>query len=482
LFTRKYLPILFFLSVTILHADAFHNINGFFGEKAAGLGGAYTAISDDPSGAYYNPAGLTFAYDNSISLSASNITRTNKTYENVIGPGQGYSRNSQNYIPNFFGIVKEYGKYKIGFSIVNTLNETFDRTDQIVNPIYYPGVRSLRTYNIESYNQVQTGFSLARSITDKLSVGATLYYTHDTANLTNTALVQFANKGFNSITGNDTRKTVGFYPILGIMYMPNNKVSLGLSLRHQFVTAGNRLTNGFNLTSNTNSDSIVFLEGTDKASGGSIGNNIYRTGALNGRIPETSEIRTGIAFFPTKKLMAAFDTIYTTGFKRNSNQNELYLLGGRNNELVIKDSDIQELRRYATMNFALGIEYYLTDNFSIRAGSFTNNASSKNISWIRTAVEAANRDAGSDRETISQTQNGIISYQLSSLRTPVRNEYVNLMGYTLGFSWTTSRASIGLTIVKESGKGGSQLDGTRPSQQMSYDSTAIYVTVSSKNN
>ena len=207
--TKKISPILYLLTVSFLSADSYHNINGFFGEKAAGLGGAYTAISDDPSGAYYNPAGLTFAYDNSISLSASNVTRTNKEYENVIGPGQGYTRNSQNYIPNFFGIVKEYGKYKIGFSIVNTLNETFNRADQVVNPIYYPQVNSLRSYNIESANQIQTGISIARAITDKLSVGATLYYTYDTSNATNTALVQFANKGFNSITGTDNRKTMG---------------------------------------------------------------------------------------------------------------------------------------------------------------------------------------------------------------------------------------------------------------------------------
>ncbi|HNF26159.1 MAG TPA: transporter, Ompp1/FadL/TodX family protein, partial [Leptospiraceae bacterium] len=44
-------------------SDAYHNINGFFGERAAGLGGAYTAVSDDPSGAFYNPAGLNLAYD-----------------------------------------------------------------------------------------------------------------------------------------------------------------------------------------------------------------------------------------------------------------------------------------------------------------------------------------------------------------------------------------------------------------------------------
>ena len=42
---------------------------------------------------------------------------------------------------------------------------------------------------------------------------------------------------------------------------------------------------------------IVFLEGKTTKKWGSIGNNIYRTGPLNGRIPETSEIRTGIALF-----------------------------------------------------------------------------------------------------------------------------------------------------------------------------------------
>ncbi|HMW03872.1 MAG TPA: outer membrane protein transport protein [Leptospiraceae bacterium] len=479
---RKRIIILFLFCTVSLYADSYHNINGFFGEKAAGLGGAYTAISDDPSGAYYNPAGLTFAYDNSISLSASNITRTSKTYENVIGPGQGYDRSSQNYIPNFFGIVKEVGGYKVAFSILNTLNETFNRNDQIVNPIYYPSVRSLRSYNIESYNQVQAGFSIAKSITEKLSVGATLYYTHDTANLTNTGLVQFANRNFNGITGSDNRKTTGFMPVLGIMFMPNNTVSLGLSVRHQFVTAGNRLTSGFAYQSNTNADGIYFTEGTHEANGGSIGSRPYFGGKLNGRIPEVTEVRTGIAVFPTKKLMAAFDTIYTSGYQRGMNQNDFYFLGGSANQYTIRDTDVRELRRYATLNFAFGLEYFLTDNFAIRAGLFTNNANSKDISWVRSAIEGANRDLGSDAEVVAQTPNGVINYQIPALRSPTRNEYVNLKGYSLGFSWSTSRASIGLSVVKEVGKGGSQLDETRPSQQMTYDSTAIYVIVSSKNN
>ena len=51
----------------------FNYINDFMGDRATGLGGAYTAISDDPSGAYYNPAGLAFAYDNQISLSVNSL-------------------------------------------------------------------------------------------------------------------------------------------------------------------------------------------------------------------------------------------------------------------------------------------------------------------------------------------------------------------------------------------------------------------------
>ncbi len=476
----KYLLLLILL-ITNIYSDTFHNINGFFGEKAPGLGGAYTAVSDDPSGAYYNPAGLAFAYDNSISLSASNITRVNKNYVNVLGPGQSYVRDSQNYIPNFFGIVKAYKKYKIAFSIVNTLNETFDRNDQVTRPIFYPRVGSLRTYNIESNNQVQSGLSVARPITNKLSLGTSLYYTHDTANITNTFLVQQVDKSFSSSTLSDNRKTTGFLPIIGIMYMPTEKISLGLSFRHQFVTGGNRLTNAFSTSSFADSDSILFLEGTHKASGGRVGNTPLINGRLNSRIPETSEIRAGVAFFPTKKLMAAFDIIHTTGYSRQQNQNELILGGGRANTLVLNSNDVQELRRYATNNFAFGLEYFLNDNFAIRVGTFTNMANSKKISWIQSVVESANREIN-PVETLARTNNGVVQYKIGSLRDPVRNEHVDLIGGSLGFSWSTSKASLGITVIKEYGRGSSQLDATRPIQQLVYDSTAIYVIVSSKSN
>jgi uncharacterized membrane protein YecN with MAPEG domain len=52
-------------------ADEYHFVNTFVGDRAAGMGGAYTAIADGPEGMYYNPAGLAFAPTNYVSVSTN---------------------------------------------------------------------------------------------------------------------------------------------------------------------------------------------------------------------------------------------------------------------------------------------------------------------------------------------------------------------------------------------------------------------------
>ncbi|MCC6751139.1 MAG: hypothetical protein IT371_26025 [Deltaproteobacteria bacterium] len=52
-------------------ADDNHYQNYLMGDRAAGLGGAFTALSDDGSGIYYNPAGLAEAEHSSISITAA---------------------------------------------------------------------------------------------------------------------------------------------------------------------------------------------------------------------------------------------------------------------------------------------------------------------------------------------------------------------------------------------------------------------------
>ena len=49
-------------------ADDGHYQNFLVGERAAGMGGAFTAIANDPSGTYYNPAGLVDIKSNASNL------------------------------------------------------------------------------------------------------------------------------------------------------------------------------------------------------------------------------------------------------------------------------------------------------------------------------------------------------------------------------------------------------------------------------
>ncbi|MDX1960120.1 MAG: transporter, Ompp1/FadL/TodX family protein [Leptospiraceae bacterium] len=479
----KKLLLSFFLTTSIsIFADAFHNINGFFGERASGMGGAFTAVSDDPSGAFYNPAGLSYAYDNAISLSASNYTTIKKTYKNVIGPGQNYSRNSQNYIPNFFGIVREMGKGKIAFSIVSPVQDSFQRNDTINNPIFYNDVRSLRFYNRENYNQIMTGFSYSRPITKKISLGATLYYFNDQASISNTSLVLNRDKSYSTQTLSDNRVTVGFMPIIGLMFTPTEKLSFGLSLRRTMVTGENRLVNTFALNSSAaDSDQIVFVEGTHRALSGNIGNTLYKGAAPTGRIPEVNEVRAGVAFFPNKKLMTSFDIINTSGYSRKQDNTEILFGGGVNPTITLTDKENLELKRYETTNFAAGLEYFLTEYIAIRVGGFTNYANSKKIDWLTSALQARNRSI-SDTEVISTQGNTTIQYRIPALRDNPRNEYVNNFGFSLGLSFSTSKASIAINYIRETGLGASQVDNTRPSQQLQYNSESFYVVVSSRNN
>src|SRR5512142_2455055 len=96
-------------------ADDLHYNNLLVGERASGMGGAYTAVSDDATGLYYNPAGIVYAAGRSVSANVNGYYYSKKTYKDVIG-GNGWVRNSAALLPNYFGAVLPLEDYKIGFS------------------------------------------------------------------------------------------------------------------------------------------------------------------------------------------------------------------------------------------------------------------------------------------------------------------------------------------------------------------------------
>jgi len=80
------------LSAAPVMADDEHYVNFLLGGRAMGMGGAYTAISDDPAGMFYNPAGIVYAHSPNLSASVNAFRFSNKTFESVLTGGNDWSR------------------------------------------------------------------------------------------------------------------------------------------------------------------------------------------------------------------------------------------------------------------------------------------------------------------------------------------------------------------------------------------------------
>ena len=481
LYTIFLLISIFTFCTEVLASEPYNNIYGFYGERAAGLSGAYTALSDDPSGAFYNPAGLAFSYHDGFSISASNFKNTSKSYKGVDTPGQVYSQRSEGFEPNFIGVLKRYNNIKFGFSVINTYNYSYDRTDQVNLPLVSPTINQTKNFTKEKYSQLLAGPSFAFLITNKLSFGISLYYIRDTKNFAKTQFQRYTDNTSVMRSFIDNRMTGGVMPIIGIQYQPFTKLALGASLRRIFVGGGNRLYNEVYIdTARTNSiNSVDFVEGTDNGYSSIESGRIYKRPNLNSSIPQTTEVRLGLAFFPTSRFLTSFDTIYTSGYKTFRNQDTFSSLGN-SISYSTNNGEVRELTRRSTVNFAAGMEYYIAETFAILGGVFTNEPNSKPISWAESAVDLALQNSISNQFSTTSGNNTII-YQLPRSGTNPRNEYSRNRGFSLGMSWVTSKSSFSLTYIHEQGRGMSRIDPNSLAQSFEYKSDGLYIMVSSRN-
>lgn len=458
-----------------LGADEYHNINGFFGERAAGLAGAYTAVADDPSGSYYNPAGLAFAYDNFISISATSYRETRKSYVNVFGPGQSYTRTSRSYIPNFFGAIKSFGEIRFGFSIVSPANDDYDQADQILFPVSLSRVTSFQNDYTERNSTLLAGPSLARAFGSKFALGGTLYYLYESRRITTSQLVSRKDQSYLSTSITDRRRTMGLEPVLGLQYMPSDTVSLGVSLRRPFVTAEKRQKSGTINESNASTAGITMIQSTTNYSAAGRSGSAVVGIAESGGVPETIESRMGVALFPSRYWMVSADWIYTDGYLERRDRTQADL----NGDLYLNSPEVQHLTRRPTHNLALGTEYYLSENFALRVGYFTNRANSTEIDWLDGTIAAAARNTGRNFVRVPLQSAGLY-LNIPGADARERFEYAHLHGYTLGLSWGDARSSLSVSYVLEKGQGSAQIDSGQSPQKLRVRSSSIMIVASTK--
>ena len=387
--------LLLVISLTSANADQYHYNNILIGDRASGMGGAYTAVSDDPSGLYYNPSGIAFMSGASISgsMNAFHITKTE--YKNVLG-GDSWTRKSSTLTPNFFGAVQPFAGGMIGFSwaVPDVILE--DQDQEFSNFTTNGGVL-IKQYNINFNNQDTTyniGPTFAYKLGQNLSLGATLYGYYRRQERILNQQVYFDKIG-NRWTNQYFESTeYGINPVIGIMWSPRNKLSLGINLRKPYVLSSQtRLQNTVQDINDTTLGLPNIVEQTDKR-----------------KLPY--ELDFGTAYFANEKLLISADIHY-----------------------------FQKLdERLAVLNWAVGTEYYISSNWALRLGTYSNYANTPSI---------------------VQGQNN-------------QQEHIDLIGASTSLSHFTRNSSISLGFSWSGGNGKAQVIDDGTIQKVTAHTTTLF--------
>ena len=463
-----------------VNADqVFQSVHGFLGDRASGMGGAYTAVSDDATGTFYNPGGLGFASKSSFTASSSAYQKASDNYNNVDGPSRDYIRKSNSYFPNFVGFIAGSDKIKYGFSFASPYQSQTD----VANSIPYPfqlvsgryGYNNYVSINKEDLTRTQFGPSLAFRITDRLSIGATLYYVRETRSFMATDEYELLDKTMKREVNYDRKLSIGFQPIFGFVYSLTDKLYIGMSLRKIFNTAGRR--------NSYYSDNDYYVYKSGFGSGGyTYNDSMFVQSRANVSMPAPTEIRTGISYYLSERLMLVTDFIYNSPYRQKGKN---YSVSFSNPATItFGDNEYNELRRIETKNIASGLEYFINQIFSLRIGFFTNQSSNKKIDWSKSAIEAAIYEYAENKVPLNKEKTAFYEgirgghYQYSFNDAYYQND-LSSKGFTFGLSYFISRStSVAFTIIHQAGKGGSVYYFQAPSTPVSYGQTQFNFSIS----
>jgi hypothetical protein len=335
-------PILLFFYFPV--QAAYSNYNSMLvGNQAAGMGGAYTALSKDSSAlAFYNPASLGFATNSSASASASVYKKFDTKYGDLdqfstasLRVNQGFFRG----VPSASGSVLTYEKLNAAFSIVVPDYDTFGGE-----------IRSTKT-SVSLLSVLDESLWVGGGIGVQLSqlndhwdsdtaIGATLYYT--ARNYSRTVRERIVTGGTEALVMSEEKNILGnsLIAILGIQSRKQN-FSWGISLRPPSVQISG--TGSF------------FKSIVNTSPFSSVSENHPSVTTMT-KTP--SKLTVGAAWFPDEQWTFAIDL---SGFGQESYR-----------DMTEPGTTADEIRHRAIANLNIGAERQINQWLTLRMGAFTN--------------------------------------------------------------------------------------------------------------
>jgi len=380
-------------------ADNFHYKDIILGERAIGLGGAFSAIADDSSGIFYNPAGLAFAQENYLSVS-TNAYASNREVFKDIAPGQNYETRSQSLFPSMVGVTQNMGPGKLGLGFFATNSEAIDQSDKLELPADGTNAERRLTRHLLSQNNTYIfGPAYAIEITDNFAIGLSLMGKIRTFKSIDDQLFLVDNgTDFSYLITNvlQTQTEYGILPILGIQFMPVPKWSLALTLSRPYLKGTSRKTST-STKLNTNGSIPTPTGNFTTDFGENVAEEKYD-------VTSPFSVTFGTAYFASKSWLI-------------SAQADIY-----------QNLNFSGITAPVTINWSVGSEYFVFDWLALRAGVYANNAS--------TPVPRAGA--------------------LANGSTDVQPPHIDQLGGAAGFSVYRPNSSVTFSVSQSSGTGSGQ--------------------------
>lgn len=299
-------------------ADISHYKEILVGDRGANMAGAYSAVADDASGAYYNPAGLVFGAKDAMTGISNSTNFVYNKYDEMVGD-ESEEIEGWRYLITFIGYMKRFGRSVIGLSYAID-DSTEVHQDQIFeNDLVLNRRGDDRTYKY--------GPSWAYQFSENFSWGVTLYvYQREYYMQTNRLL---DTKDDNSRWSFDYTKgsELGYHTKTGFLLAPSENISLALTLEKT----------GFTHTEH------YLLRQTKDAGSATI--NYSQNKEINSPRKTPLSITFGFAWFATAY------TLFTSDFDYH------YL---------------DEENKVNVLNVSMGLEHYINEQHVLRGGLYTN--------------------------------------------------------------------------------------------------------------
>jgi long-subunit fatty acid transport protein len=371
------------LGASAAHADPFHHQPVPIGERALGMGGAFTGVANEPSAAYYNPAGLVRLEDTTLSagltLTAFDRLTLDDGYRTSVGRAD-LKHAAKPSLPLFVSLVKQIGKrdaqrrrhHAVALSTFTTDQrrldydaklERFDNDGRTVVDTFYVSQENTSRWNGLSYayrlnSEFSFGLSAFVSFSQMRHVEERLNVSFFSPDATQTGSEPRSRLDSRRTSADVTSGVVR----LGALYaVPHYRLGLMLQPPGLHVKGSARLR-----------DREVVTDATGAASEGTF---FETSDSTSARDPIPWEVRLGGAWEPTADFTLSCDVSVVGA--NGSADDPVVAIGKRDVDFDTGraarpgDLALEEWYRLTIANVSVGMEYIIYDALVLRAGVFS---------------------------------------------------------------------------------------------------------------